>query len=640
MYVLFEEEGQFKAAEIKSEADSSLQIEFASGKRSKIKRNQCIFQFASPDPETLLSQAPVSAAQIDPTFLWEVAPQEEFDLELIGTEYFGHAPNAQEKAGLLWCLHQAPLYFHRRGKGVYKPAPPDILAAALASQEKKKQQALEQQAWVQTIKDGTLPDLIAQSALQLVTKPDKNTAAYKALDLACQELNQTAEQILLQRGAWPHALALHKSKFLALNFPKGLAFDSFDLTQSFDHLPLDLDVQPYSVDDISTTEIDDALSVQTLDDGWLKVGIHIAVPALSVVRGHEIDEQARARMSTVYMPGEKIPMMPEAVIEAFSLNEQCIVPALSLYVQAHPETGEVRAHQTRLERIKVAQNLRHYHLDDLITEDALNDPHVELPHNDWIRPLWQLAGALSRKRDEVRGKTESNTRIDYNFYLNGDANDPATPVQIVPRRRDAPLDRLVAEYMILANSLWGGQLSSHNLVGIYRSQQAGRVRMSTQALPHEAIGVAQYTWCTSPLRRYIDLVNQRQLLAMAEHGVSAALVAPYKPRDADLFALIGAFESQYNTFNEFQDQMERFWCLRWLDQHQVKQCNAKVLRDDLVRFEDLPLITTVSAMPSLPRGTRVQIAITGWDELTLVLSCQYIQTLDQDIQLSQEMVNP
>jgi exoribonuclease-2 len=468
MYVLFEEDGSFKAADIKSEADTSLQIEFATGKRSKIKRNQCIFQFASPTPDVLLTQAPILAADIDPTFLWEVAPQAEFNLETLGAEYFGHAPNALEKASLLWCLHQAPVYFHRRGKGLYQPAPPDILAAALASQEKKRLQAHEQQTWVQSIIDGSLPAPIAELALNLITRPDKNTQIFKALDRASQHLHQSPEQILLDRGAWPHALALHKAKFLALNFPKGLAFAPAAFDRSFEHLPLAQGVHPYSIDDISTTEIDDAISVQALPDGWLKVGVHIAVPALAVTRDSALDEMARGRMSTVYMPGEKIPMLPDDVIDTFSLNAGHVVPALSIYVEAHQETGEIRTFNTVLERIEVVENLRHNLLDDLITDETLNDGSQVLPYNDWLRPLWQLALALNKKRELVRGKPESNTRIDYSFYLDGSADDPDATINIVPRKRNAPLDRLVAEYMILANSLWGGQLDTHNLPGIYR----------------------------------------------------------------------------------------------------------------------------------------------------------------------------
>jgi exoribonuclease-2 len=183
--------------------------------------------------------------------------------------------------------------------------------------------------------------------------------------------------------------------------------------------------------------------------------------------------------------------------------------------------------------------------------------------------------------------------------------------------------------MILANSTWGGLLDACGVPGIYRSQQTGRVRMSTQALPHEAIGVAQYAWCTSPLRRYVDLVNQWHLICAIEHGISAPLVAPFKPRDADLFAIIGAFDAQYAIWNEHQSNMERYWCLRWLKQQRIERSEATVLKDDLIRIAATPLVTRLSGMPTLERGTPVQIDILGADELSLELDCRYVSHVSE-----------
>ena len=332
----------------------------------------------------------------------------------------------------------------------------------------------------------------------------------------------------------------------------------------------------------------------------------------------------RDSLSTVYMPGDKIPMQPDNVIRAFSLDAGREVPVLSLYVTANPETGEVIESETRLERVVVRENLRHNMLDTQVTEESLSDPAADLPYGHWLRPLWKLAQALSAQRENVRGKPENNSRVEYSFYLDGNPDDPDTPVRLVPRQRNAPLDRMVAEYMILANNLWGGLLNQHGVPGIYRSQQAGRVRMSTQALPHEAIGVPQYAWSTSPLRRYVDLVNQWQLIAAVEHGVSARLVAPFKPRDADLFAIIGAFDAQYAAWAEFQSAMERYWCLRWLKQNHITRTVAHVLREDLIRFANCPLVTRIGGMPELERGTAVEVEILGMDELSLELDCRYV----------------
>ncbi len=627
MFVLYEEDGTFKAGHIMTETEAAIQVESASGKRSKVKRTNCIFTFSSPAPEALFEQAEKLAEGIDVPFLWEFAPKDEFDVDALGNEYFGHPPDTLEKTSLLLRLHASPVYFHRRGRGRYRAAPPEILTAALAALEKKQRAAAEIQGWADEMIAGRLPSGISEIAMQLVTRPDKNSQAWKALETACAQTQKTPERLLLDLGAWPHALALHKGKFLATHFPRGIEFPAVDLSEHGQDLPL-ADVQAYSIDDISTTEIDDALSVSVLPDGNIRVGIHIAAPGLAVTRDSELDKLARARMSTVYTPGEKIPMQPDQVISAFSLDAGCAVPALSLYVTANPETGEILSHESKLERVAVVENLRHNLLDADITETALDDPSQVLPYNEWIRPLWKLSLQLAKQREAVRGKPENNNRVEYSFYLDGPADNPDSPVRILPRQRNAPLDRLVAEYMILANSTWGGLLASHGVPGIYRSQQTGRVRMSTHALPHEAIGVAQYAWCTSPLRRYVDLVNQWQLIAAITHGVSAPLVAPFKPKDADLFAIIGGFEAQYTAWNDFQNSMERYWCLRWLQQQSVSVCHATVLKEDLVRLSHAPLVTRISGLPSLDRGQQIELKVMGFDELNLELDCTMISSFD------------
>lgn len=626
MYVLYEDSGNFKAEKIFSQSDSSMQVESESGKRSKIKTASVLFSFEQPAPVAMLEQAHALAETLEIDFLWECAPQEEFEAVVFAQEYFGHPPSSVEKAALIFALNSAPAYFHRRGKGRYRPAPADILAAALAAIEKKQKQAALQQEWTDQMVAGQLPEPIAELAETLLTRPDKNSMQWKAFDAAVTQLNVSPEKLLLNLGAWPHPLALHRFRFLSTNFPKGIQFPPIQVDEVGTDLPI-ADVEAYSVDDITTTEVDDALSVTTLDDGNVRIGIHIAAPGMLITRGSDLDNMARARMSTVYTPGQKIPMLPDELIQAFSLDAGKPRPALSLYVTANLTTGEILDTQTKLERIQVRENLRHNLLDEKISEEALNDPAADLPYGHWLRPLWQFSLHLNAKREAIRGKPENNTRVEYSFYLDGPADDPDTIVRLVQRQRNAPLDRLVAEYMMLTNSIWGGLLAQHGVPGIYRSQQAGRVRMSTQALPHEAIGVPQYAWSTSPLRRYVDLVNQWQILAAAEHGVSARLVAPFKPKDADLYAVIGAFDAQYSVWNEFQSAMERYWCMRWLQQQGLRTVQASVIRDDLARLTCAPLVVRLNGLPELERGQLITLDIVGYDELALELECRYIETV-------------
>src|SRR5690606_9866239 len=136
---------------------------------------------------------------------------------------------------------------------------------------------------------------------------------------------------------------------------------------------------------------------------------------------------------------------------------------------------------------------------------------------------------------------------------------------------------------------------------------------------HEAIGVPYYAWSTSPLRRYVDLVNQWQVIATARHGVSARLAAPFKPKDADLFAIIGGFDAQYSAWGEYQNAMERYWCLRWLQQHGLGSVDASVFRADLVRLHCAPLVTRVAGTPARDRGHKRTAAILGSDEPALEL---------------------
>ena len=200
------------------------------------------------------------------------------------------------------------------------------------------------------------------------------------------------------------------------------------------------------------------------------------------------------------------------------------------------------------------------------------------------------------------------------------------------RQRGAPLDLMVAEAMILANSTWGNWLAECGVPGIYRSQaslQPGvKVRMGTKAQPHAGIGVKSYAWSTSPLRRYVDLVNQWQIIACARHGKTAALAAPFKPRDANLFAIISAFDAAYTAYNGFQNGMERYWTLRYLRQENLTELTATLIKDNLVRADTLPLVLPVLGAEGLPRGAHLRVKLGEIDDITLDIHGTVTERLD------------
>jgi exoribonuclease-2 len=152
-----------------------------------------------------------------------------------------------------------------------------------------------------------------------------------------------------------------------------------------------------------------------------------------------------------------------------------------------------------------------------------------------------------------------------------------------------------------------------------------QVRMVTHAAPHQGLGVDQYAWSTSPLRRYTDLVNQWQILACASNGVTAPLVAPFKHRDATLFSIVSAFDAAYSAYNDFQQNMERYWCLRWLAQEHAKQVDAVVLKDEVLRLVEIPLVIRLPGMPQVARGAQVRLDIVRWDEVDLALEARLLE---------------
>ncbi|WP_153109572.1 ribonuclease catalytic domain-containing protein [Propionivibrio limicola] len=621
MHVLFEEEGAFKTANVMADNDASLQVEMASGKRTKIKSSTVLLRFKEPSPGELLSQAETLANGIEAEFLWECAGDDEFLFSDLADDYFGGAgqkASAVEATALLLALQAAPVYFHRKGKGRFRKAPPDILAAALAGLEKKRQQALAIERMVGELKTFAMPSEFKPLLDQLLYAPDRNRPETKALEAACAETGLSAAHLLEKCGAIPSPYDYHLQRFLREQFPRGVAFPDVALPEAPSGLPR-ADVRAFSIDDAATTEIDDAFSLQALPGiGW-RVGIHIAAPGLGIAPGSEFDEIARARLSTVYMPGNKITMLPDAAVANFTLAEGRDCPAVSLYLTVTPEF-EITAHESRVEIVPIAANLRHHDIEPVFNEQTLADVLPEFPFRDELKTLWQLANACEGRRGKPSAMQGVN---DYNFAIDGDLADPEQcRVEISERKRGSPLDKLVSELMIVANSTWGGLLAEKGIPAVYRAQVGGKVRMTTSPLPHEGLGVAQYAWSSSPLRRYVDLINQWQLIACLRGEA-----APFKPKSDLLFAAMRDFELTYGAYATFQRHMERYWCLRWLGQEGLQTIDATIRRENLVKFDHLPLLQRVPSIPELKPGQRVRLSLESTDFLTLELGSRYLETL-------------
>ena len=608
MNVFYEEDGGFKVGAILADNDTSLQIEAPHGKRSKVKASAVLLRFERPALGDFMNDAQRAADEIDIDFLWECCSEAEFEYGALAREYFGHEPAALESAAALLRLHGAPMYFYKKGRGRYKAAPEASLKAALAGIERKKQQALQKQQYLDQLMAAQTPPEFAPLIKTLLYAPDKNSIEFKALDEASAALHLSPAHVLERCGALPSSHDFHVDRFLFEHFPRGAVHTDILPSLEAHDLPL-ADVAAYSIDDAATTEIDDAFSVTPRVTGGVRIGIHIAAPALGITLGTPAEAVARERLSTVYHPAGKITMLPEAVIGAYSLAEGRDCPALSLYVDVNA-AGEIAATETRLERVRVAANLRHEALEPVFNDATLASGAINHPQGKELKALWEFAGQLEQARRG--GAPQQQQRAEYTFQV---ANER---IQIGRRIRGSAIDTLVSELMIYVNSTWGRELADKKVAAIYRVQSAGKVRMSTAPAPHEGLGVAQYMWSSSPLRRYIDLINQRQLIAAARGET-----APYQARDEALLGAMRGFEIAYEAYAEFQRNMERYWCLRWLMQESRSTVLATVIRENLVRFDDLPVTARIVSLPELPPDSTVELAISSIDLLELTFHGEY-----------------
>ena len=629
--IFFDDNGAFKAGAVLSQTGTTYQVELPTGRRTKVKESKVFFGFQAPAAGEFMEQAQAQAAGLEPGFLWEVAPQEEFGFEEFAKEYFGEQPSAVDRAAVLLALYQNPVYFYRKGRGRFRPAPEDILKRALEAVERRRRQEERRKEMTGMLLGGVVPPEIAADPVGLLVNPDKNSIEWKALSDAAAEARRSPLHLLLGLRAISSPWKWHVQSFYAERFPGGTGFpDSLPEPPANcgEDLPV-AGVTPFSIDDSSTTEIDDAASVTHLPGGKTQVGIHIAMPSLGISRGDAMDLFIRSRMSTVYAPGLKTTMLPEAWVKACSLDAGRVVPCLSLYATVDDATFSVLSTDTRVERVRMGDNLRYDLLEQEVTEEAIVSGALSIPHAGEIAFLWRFAKHLQADREAVRGRPEPKGKIDWYFDLEGDGEDAV--IHVKGRRRGEPLDLLVGEMMIFANATWGLWLEEHGCAGIYRSQRMGRVRMSTSPGPHDGLGVARYAWCTSPLRRYVDFVNQQQIAAVVR-GVAP----PYGRSDADFFSIVAQFEETYGAYRDFQTRMERYWSLRWIEQENIRRIEAIVVKGDLVRIEGLPFMQRVPGMPELPRGRKVVLSVLGLDYVDLVMEARLLEIRDEVVEPSEE----
>lgn len=613
MNIFYEESGQFKVAAVIQKNDSTYQADTQHGKRTKVKAANVFAEFDG-DMAAFLEKAQNEAAEIDTDLLWETCGEEEFTAAAIAEEYFGHAPSKTELAATLIALYAAPMYFYKKAKGVFKAAPEETLKQALAAIERKKQQEALMEEWTGRLKNGELPPEIAADLPAILHMPDKQSLTYKAFAKAADSLKLSFYELAKQTGGIQSLPQYLLDGFKLRHFPRECAAPP---VPEIAGLPQAEGIAAFSIDDDSTTEVDDALSVQNLPDGSRRIGIHIAAPALAVQAGDAMEKIIFQRQSTAYFPGGKITMLPDEWVAAFSLDEGKTQPAVSIYFDVDAE-WRVGRPECKIERVAIADNLRIQTIEPHFNRETGLEGGNAFPHHDDLAWFYRLAVELQKQRGKY--ELDRPPQYDYGIELLSDGQ-----VQISRRERGSPIDTLVSEMMILANSTWAEMLHDNGLPGLFRVQPAlGKVRMSTKSEPHIGMGVRHYGWFTSPLRRAADYVNQKQLISL----IDPATEARFKNGDPGLFAEVGNFESAYTAYQDFQRDLESYWSLVWLEQQNAVETQAQILKEDLVRIDGLPLVVRATGIPpELPPRTMVKLKIAEIDSEKRFIALSYLNAV-------------
>lgn len=635
-YIFYESSGKLVAAQVMEKKEQHVHAKGVGSSLQKVKMKDILLQgsVTSPNAAAIALEVDGLLEQIDLDFIWTCAPEDVFEFIFLAREYFGTDATLIEQAAMWQALQSAPIYFLKKGKGVFVKQAHEQIQIALAAVAKKEERLKLQALWVESMVNGACPSEVLSARDAILRRQNPNDMNYKAVQQAAEQMGMTLPQLLLHAGAFKNAFDLHRSVFLAEHYPQGIDAVLPAPIFNADDMPLNEQVELFSIDDSHTTEIDDAFSVANLGDGKFRIGVHIATPSLAIQRDDVADKHAMSRMSTMYTPGEKITMLPDDWVASFSLDEGTIKPVVSIYT-TFDVSSEIPFTQieSKIERAKIAHNLRHDVPEMQLSADDLMNKN-DHPCAEALKALWLGAKHLSAGRDAMRGRPENNNRADFSFLVEsqglpliGDER-----VSISQRPRGSAVDKIVSEWMIFANVQWASLLSGLNVPALFRTQSNFGVRTSTHSQPHLAMGVPAYMWSTSPLRRYTDWFNQLQLLSAIADGVAAPMKAPFKAKEVDVLMRMSAFDEKYKAYNEQQNKMEKFWCLRWVAQQfnedGVFETTAIVIKEGMLRLKALPLyLPCVSLSTETPLQSTVVVRLSGVDEVNLTVDSALVRVL-------------
>lgn len=600
-YIIVYDGSEYKIAKLVETHKNHIQILlYPNDTKKKLGIKQLIYEINASDINQFAAQ--IAAIDIDVNLLFELIEDtvKYIPITDLACLYFGNDYSQVQMTALLITLSKQKIDFDNNKDGSFKKSTDKereekaLIANQAAIDAAKFESYYSSLQYAYSAKHGYelptwLSELSLHDTIRLINRPDKNLIMFKAINQFCTETGLSSLELFHNIGKIPDIADFFVQTFITENFPKGISYTQSEHTlDSFTH---NTTLNVFSIDDSTTTEIDDAFSVQILPDKYI-IGIHIAAPALNP----ELVDNVANNISTIYYPGAKITMLSPEVIAKYSLNHGVTTNVVSIYFNLDNEYA-IQNYESRVENITISDNLRIEALEQLFNSQNLEIDHG-YPYENELKILYKFANNL----EEKRGKPSvNNLFVDYNFSF-----DEKQKIIITPRIRGNPIDKLVSELMILANCTWGRMLTNAFIPAIYRVKQPNYpVRMTLTPASHIGLNVDYYTWATSPLRRAADFINQHQIISLVTDRKNH-----YSPTNPELLEIVENFDNKYAKYIDFQTKMEKYWSLCYLLQENISELTGTFLYKSRVQLEGVPLeIDTQGIILHKAKGSQIKVRI-------------------------------
>jgi exoribonuclease-2 len=524
--------------------------------------------------------------QVDVSSLWELlrGEGELFDAAYLSRTIFGETADSDQTASVLRALIDDRTRFKLHGRQFQINTPEQIASIQTKRQaEAQRQRDIEQGSiWLESIMQGNdMPCEREQRFIGLLKEfilfgsdAPEYQLIREMLDQAKITDPKTCFKILVSRGILDEDENLFVPRYqIATQWSRSVLDETDAIAKQYDCLTgrngarHDLTRLPvFSIDDDSTRDVDDAISFEEHTD-YVRIGVHITDVASFITQGSALDREAAKRATSIYLPDGKIPLLPVHLSEELlSLKEGQTRPALSFFINLS-QTGELLDTELLLSVIKVSKKLTYADVDSYIETNPL------------FAHLYRVTATRREKRVQDGALLLPIPELQVTV-------DQHKQITIGIRKRNAPSQIIVSECMILANYTAALFFKEKGIPVLYRKQTQprenlaspdtgslyylirqrkllSRVEIGIEPGPHQGLGLNPYTSVTSPLRKYLDLVTQRQLVS-----ILAGKQPVYGKND--LKTIVSETEPSLTKAAIVEQERERYWVLKFL-QSQVGQ---------------------------------------------------------------------